>query len=246
MDSVQTGIEKLAIMGQLAAQVVHEIKNSLTTVRGFLQLLKEKQNVPSRQEYFDLMLEAIDHANNIITNYLHLARPGNNSCRKIYAPQKLLTEVSMLMESEAALKNISLKMVIPENLPPLLIDPEQIKEVLINIIKNSLEAMPDGGEVTIRACCDNRKLYIAISDTGTGIEEPVLENIFEPFYTTKASGTGLGLFIARQIIHNHKGEITVKSTPGRGTTMFITLPVLSQEEKPGYMDIQHQTHSLFT
>lgn len=243
MEQAVMKAEKLAIMGQLAAQVMHEVRNPLTTVKGFLQLLKERQNYPKQQEYLDIMLEAIDHANNIIADFLHLARPGY-SCRKRCAPEKLLSEVSMLMESEAALRNISIRTVIPENLSPVWIDPEQMKQVLVNIIKNSLEAMPEGGEVTIKTHCRARELFIAISDTGTGMDELVLENIFEPFFTTKTSGTGLGLFIAKQIVHNHKGDIMVESIPGKGTTITISLPLPQREEEhQNYTGFYPGTHS---
>ncbi|RKO66677.1 two-component system sensor histidine kinase NtrB [Desulfofundulus salinus] len=221
--------DRLAIMGQLAAQVVHEVKNPLTTIKGFLQLLKEEShNFPKQQEYLDIMLEAIDHANAIITDFLQLARPGC-SCWKRYAPEKLLSEVCLLMESEAALRDITIRQVIPEVLPPVWIDPEQMKQVLVNIIKNSLEAMPEGGQVTIETSCRTQELLITISDTGMGMNELVLENIFEPFFTTKASGTGLGMFIAKQIVHKHQGDIKVESVPGKGTTVTISLPILHRE-----------------
>ncbi|MGB9804509.1 two-component system sensor histidine kinase NtrB [Desulfofundulus sp.] len=220
--------DRLAIMGQLAAQVVHEVKNPLTTVKGFLQLLKESRNLSGQQEYLDIMLDAIDHANHIITDFLYLARPGC-SCRKTYSPEKLLSEVCLLMESEAALRNITLAHVISEVLPPVWIDPDQMKQVLVNIIKNSLEAMPEGGQVTIETSCRAGELLITISDTGTGMDQLVLENIFEPFFTTKASGSGLGMFIAKQIIHNHHGDIKVDSVPGKGTTVTISLPILHRK-----------------
>lgn len=216
--------EKLAVAGQLAAGAVHEIKNPLTSVRGFIQLLQQELSGNPKAEYIDIIIAEIDRVNNIVNEFLKLAKPAvpkRSSC----SITALFEEIRVLMESEAFLKNV----IIEENfchLPSVNIDKEQIKQVLINIIQNSFDAMPQGGRLTIHAepLKTEKKIKIQFNDTGCGMDKETQGRIFEPFFTTKEQGTGLGLAVSQQIIESHGGQIEIDSEPGVGTTTVIFLP----------------------
>lgn len=218
--------EKLALMGQMAAGAVHEIKNPLTTIKGFLQLIQNDYKGTTKEEYLSIMLDAIDQASKLLTDFLQLARPGY--IKRIPCQlSDFLKELSMLVESEAIIRKVNISTDIPEEMPPLTLDPEQIRQVLLNIVKNSMEAMPLGGQIYISAAHEPEQdeIFITISDTGIGIEPQALERIFEPFMTTKETGTGLGMFISRNIVKGHGGRIMVESQPGAGCQVTIALPV---------------------
>lgn len=216
--------EKLAVAGQLAAGAVHEIKNPLTSVRGFIQLLQQELSGNPKAEYIDIIISEIDRVNNIVNEFLKLAKPAvpqRSSC----SLTGLFEEMRVIMESEAFLKNV----VIEESyshLPPVKIDKEQIKQVLINIIQNSFDAMPEGGKlcITAESLEMEKKIKISFADTGEGISAETLCKIFNPFFTTKDHGTGLGLSVSQQILESHNGHIEIESRPGKGTTTTIYLP----------------------
>lgn len=221
-DMVQT--EKLAIVGQLAAGAAHEIRNPLTSVRGFIQLLQKELSGSPKAEYIDIIIAEIDRVNAIINEFLKLAKPATP--RRISCPLKdLFNEIRVLVESEAFIKNVDVTEEI-DDLPEIMIDKEQVKQVLINIIQNSFDAMPHGGKLAIRVGAEpgEEAIRISVQDSGCGMDPEIVEKIFKPFYTTKESGTGLGLSVSLQIIENHGGRIEVDSAPGRGTTINIYLP----------------------
>lgn len=216
--------EKLAMVGQLAAGAAHEIRNPLTSVRGFIQLLrKELLNTP-KAEYIDIIITEIDRVNSIVSDFLKLAKPATPRWAACHV-EELFNEIRVLIDSEAFLKNVE---VIEEigPLPEIMIDKEQVKQVLINIMQNSFDAMPQGGELTIRVVAEPEvgAVKISIQDSGCGMDREIVDRIFKPFYTTKETGTGLGLSVSLQIIENHGGRIEVDSAPGRGTTTNIYLP----------------------
>jgi signal transduction histidine kinase len=142
-----------------------------------------------------------------------------------------INEVVELMYHEAEEQHIRIVTKFEPNLPEVMIDRKYLKQALLNILKNALAAMPDGGTLTITTSAKNDELLIAISDTGIGIPEDLLSKIFEPYFTTKESGTGLGLTITFKIIKEHNGEITVESTPSKGSTFTIHLPIPQPEQK---------------
>ncbi len=217
--------ERLAIMGQLAAGAVHEIRNPLTAVAGFLQILKKELEGTPRVEYVDIMLDALERVNSIIGGFLRLAKPGLPQ-RKPYHLRDLIENVLKLWESEGARRGIAVNASFAPGLPPVLLDEEQFQQVLLNIFNNALEAMPDGGEIKLAVEIDREDdlIRITIQDTGPGIPEAVQAQVFEPFFTTKETGTGLGLYISRAIIQNHGGEIVIENNPERGCKVTIILP----------------------
>ncbi|MDH7576615.1 MAG: ATP-binding protein [Bacillota bacterium] len=217
--------ERLAIMGQLAAVAVHEIRNSLTAVGGFLQLLKHELEGTPRVEYADIMLEALARANSIIGDFLRLAKPGLPQ-RKPCDLRDLMESVIKLLENERARRGIAVKAAYAPDLPMISLDEEQFKQVLLNIFNNALDVMPDGGEIALAVECDREAnvIQISVRDTGPGIPEAVQAQVFEPFFTTKETGTGLGLYISRAIVQNHGGEIKIENNPDQGCRVIILLP----------------------
>lgn len=218
--------EKLAILGQLAAVAVHEIRNPLTTINGFLQLLQKDLRGTPKEEYLNIMLSELKHVNRLISEILHLARPGYSK-RTHCLINKLIREVYILVESEASIHYLEIILDMSNNIPPILADDEQLKQVFLNIIRNAFEALSPGGKLYLQTSCDKDEGFVRITirDTGTGMDKQTIANMFDPFFTTKETGTGLGMFISKKIIDNHGGRLEVQSEPAKGTTVIVFLPV---------------------
>jgi signal transduction histidine kinase len=168
----------------------------------------------------------ISRLQSLLQGWRVLARPQQLNLQ----PTSLVTLVSEVLRAQVPYyveRDILLEVSVPSELPPAMVDQEKLAQVLLNLCKNAVEAMPRGGTLTIRGSCTGAQVSLAVSDTGDGVVEEI--NIFEPFTTTKETGTGLGLAIVRQIIAAHKGTITYASTPGRGATFTLLLPVAVQE-----------------
>lgn len=224
--------EKLAIIGQMAAGMAHEIRNPLTAVMGFAQLLKEKcPEDETLVSYVSIIMDEVNRANGVITNFLKLARPKQPVLKK-HLVHNLLEEILDVVEPQAFLTNIEVIYEGSPNLPPCMLDRNQIKQVLLNMCRNAMEAMPDGGTIRISSGFlpfDN-EIYIDIKDTGCGIPGDKLKNIGVPFYSTKEDGTGLGLSISYSIINAHKGRVEVSSAEGKGTSFRILLPCHNEDK----------------
>lgn len=215
--------DKLSAVGRLAAGVAHEVRNPLTVLKGFAQMLSsvDKQNI----HYYQLMMSEVNRIESIIGEFLLLARPQKTRFRQnsLYA---ILEDVITLMETKAIMNKIGLMPVIPEGLPAIECDANQLKQVFINIIQNAIEAMDNGGTVSIVAGQPgDETVSIRIIDEGCGISQEQLARLGEPFFSSKEKGTGLGLMVCYQIIEKHKGRILIDSQPGQGTTFDIRLPV---------------------
>ncbi|MFF2752782.1 EAL domain-containing protein [Psychrobacillus sp. NPDC058041] len=213
--------EKLTVVGELAAGVAHEIRNPLTSIRGLIQLL---QQGIIKQEFFEVIYDEFNRLEDIIKEFLNLAQPKDIQIKKIN-PKKLLKDVEILMESEANLQNVQIFSQVEPNIPLIWCDINQIKQVLINLIKNSIEAIHNGGCVNIQAIKEKSNVLIKIIDNGVGINEERLKKLGEPFFSNKEKGTGLGLMLCLRIISLHKGTITFISEKNQGTTVEIRLPL---------------------
>lgn len=217
--------EKLAIMGQLTAITLHEVRNPLTTMKMSLQLLHQELKGSKQEKSIRWMLESLDRAINLINNYLRLAKPGIPN-RQPQNLGELIERVASFYAAEFSSRGILFSHSYSPSLPLLSVDGDQFKQVLANILMNAADATPSGGSVHLSAEYDQEteSVRISVRDTGQGIAEDVLPHIFEPFYSSKEKGTGLGLYVCREIIHNHGGEIQVANNPDGGCTVTIILP----------------------
>ncbi|MBM4764447.1 PAS domain S-box protein [Bacillus sp. B15-48] len=223
--------EKLLVAGQLAAGIAHEVRNPLTAIKGFLQLTEG--NFKENRTYFEIINDEINRIEAILTELLTLAKPKDMNFQQNNITN-LIDEVTTLLDTEALMNNVEINTIIQPEIPPIYCDTNQLKQVFINFIKNSIEAMPNGGLITIhmeRHNCEQIKLLF--SDTGCGIPESLLNRIEEPFFTTKEKGTGLGLMISKQIIERHNGRIKYYSSK-EGTTIELLLPISKTEQKSNH------------
>ena len=214
--------EKLSVVGQIAAGVAHEVRNPLTTLRGFVQL--QQQTGSLSPAHLEVMLGELDQINMIVSEFLVFAKPQANRFQPI-AIMGLVGNIMMLLDSEAKMSNVQLTLLADDDLPEVIGEANQLKQVFVNIMKNSIEAMPGGGVLTIKLerNTDNA-LILQFIDQGCGIAEEDLLRLGEPFFTKKANGNGLGLMISQQIITAHKGSIVFRSELGKGTCVEISLP----------------------
>ncbi|MCA0987727.1 PAS domain S-box protein [Guptibacillus algicola] len=220
--------DKLSVIGELAAGVAHEIRNPLTSLKGFTQILKSRLSDESDQEFIKIMMSELDRINMIVNEFMVLARPQAVTYEKANILD-LIENVLTLIETQAILNNVQIFTRLIKTVPAITCSENQIKQVLINVLKNAIEAMPDGGEIVVSVYVDSTDIMIEVKDNGTGIPDHQLSHLGEPFYTTKKKGNGLGLMICRRIIQNHKGEMTFASEEGLGTTVAIKLPLDLQQ-----------------
>ena len=218
--------EKLAVAGELAAGIAHEIRNPLTAIKGFLQLTKDGMN----PAYYAIIASEMDRIELIISELLMVAKPQQTSY--VLEPlQGVVLHVVKLMESQANLNNVRIELDLPKEEIRISCDENQLKQVFINMLKNSIEAMQQGGTVYVRVARKQASaVEIVIRDEGSGIPPDKIANLGQPFYTTKDKGTGLGLMISYNIIRNHQGHVSVRSSAEEGTTFTITLPVAGDAE----------------
>jgi two-component system, sporulation sensor kinase E len=214
--------EKLSVVGQLAAGVAHEVRNPLTTIRGFVQLLLNKYK--DDLKYLQLIMSEIDRINLIISEFLILSKPHATHFQTNQL-SVILADIIALVNTQAALNDCEILFQFEDSLPPIYCDENQIKQVFINVLKNALEAMPYGGTIRVNAFRKQESLIIRFVDIGEGISPHDLPNLGKPFFTTKPNGTGLGLMISKKIIENHLGTLIIDSIENKGTTVEISLPI---------------------
>lgn len=215
--------ERLAVVGRMAAGIVHELRNPMTAIRGFAQLLKEKKGYET-WPYVDYIMEEIDNCSRIIGDFLKLARP-NPPCLKGNSVNVLIAEVAAVTEPRAFLQNVKVETIFSPDLPDCLFDAAQMKQVFLNLVDNALEAMKGGGTLQfITRRFDSAFAEVTVRDTGCGIPEYLLKKIGLPFFSTREGGTGLGLFICQSIVQAHKGRMEVESEEGKGTAFRIYIP----------------------
>ncbi|UFU00430.1 ATP-binding protein [Radiobacillus kanasensis] len=214
--------EQLSFAGQLAAGICHEIRNPLTTIKGFFQFIKEMDR--KEEKYFDVIHEELSRIEKITTELLLLAKPDSES-RSKQNLVKLVEDVQVLLNTQAVLKEISIHTIFQEEELMIDCDPAKIKQVLINLIKNAIEVM-DRGTITVTAKRTGNMALLTIVDEGPGMSQEHIQKIGEPFFTTKEKGTGLGLIICLNIIRNHNGKMKIESELGEGTTFKVSLPLV--------------------
>ncbi len=222
--------QRLASVGRLAAGVAHEIRNPLSSIKGFATYFKERyQEVPEDQEIADIMIQEVDRLNRVVGQLLEFARPVALSGKK--TDIRALIESSVkLVENKAHEKDIKVKVSLSEHISEVVIDPDKINQVLLNLYLNAIESMKKGGILSVVLLGQNGKksMEIKISDTGAGIGKKDLPHIFDPYFTTKPSGTGIGLAIVHNIVEAHNGDIKVQSRVGEGTEFTVLIPNLDE------------------
>ncbi|HLR75192.1 MAG TPA: ATP-binding protein [Virgibacillus sp.] len=213
--------EKMSIAGQLAAGIAHEIRNPLTSLKGFLQLLKA--GVDAKDAYYKIMIDELNKIETITSELLFISKPMTNN-KEPESIQSMITDVIALLQPQARLHNIDLRRECVQDYY-IHCDRSQIKQVLINIIKNAIEAVEPYATITIKVRECNHLIEIDIIDEGPGIPEDIVHKLSEPFFTTKQSGTGLGLMITQQILEQHDGHIKILQNQDKGSTFRIILPI---------------------
>lgn len=221
--------EKMTVIGHLAAAVAHEVRNPLTSLKGFVQLMRTEKEVDPH--YLKIMEEEIEHINIISSELLILGKKQEISLR-LRNVRECVMKVVWLMKAQANLENLELEMIEHTGEPIYIIaDDIQLKQVFINLIKNSIEAVGKNGKIKIEIKKTDSDAIIMVSDNGKGIDEERLKYLAQPFYSTKEKGTGLGLAISYKIIHRHNGEMSFESKIGQGTIVTVRIPLANDEEQ---------------
>jgi two-component system sensor histidine kinase HydH len=218
--------QRLASVGRLAAGVSHEIRNPLSSIKGFATYFKERyHNIPEDQHISDLLIQEVDRLNRVVGQLHEFARPVTISKKPIQI-QSFLENSLKLIERQASEAGIDIQTRLVTEINEVYFDPDRISQVLLNLYLNAIEAMESGGTLSVTLSQHSVKegIEIRIADSGKGISKDDQAHIFDPYFTTKATGTGLGLAIVHNIIEAHKGELNLESRMDRGTTFTIFLP----------------------
>ncbi|MHB9094066.1 MAG: MASE3 domain-containing protein [Eubacteriales bacterium] len=211
-------LDRLNFVGEMAASIGHEIRNPLTSVKGFLQLIASKDRDSKEKEFLEISIKELDRANSIITEYLSLAKDKRIDA-KLNNVNNILNSVVPLLQADAFMSDKNIKMEL-ENIPEIYVDKKECTQLIINLVRNGLEAMSSGGILTIKTFVDNGEIVLAVSDQGPGIAREILGKLGTPFITTKEAGTGLGLAVCYSIAARHNASISVE-TGSAGTTFFV-------------------------
>jgi len=224
--------EKLAALGEVVASIAHEIKNPLVSIGGFARRLERnlKEN-SSEKKYMRIVLKEVNRLENVLNQTLVFSRdlplPSDH-----LDMNRVLEDCLSILEGEFQEGHISVNCDLASNLPPLVSDPQQLKQVFLNLFVNAIQAMGSGGQLSVKTSLVQKQekpwLQVEVEDAGGGIPQENLENIFNPFFTTKQEGTGLGLAITHKIVTRYGGEIEVINRPGQGATFVVRFPLASK------------------
>jgi two-component system sporulation sensor kinase B len=224
-------LDKLAVAGQMAAAIAHEVRNPMTTIRGMIQFLGSTTTDMKLKEYSPLLIEELDRTNKIITDYLSMVKPEEPKLESIKL-EKVLSDVVSLTAPYGHIYNVDVE---GSKIGPYVVnvDEQKLKQGLINIIKNGIEAIDESGNIHLYTYKATKKsITIAIEDNGAGMTKEQLEQIGLPFYTTKAKGTGLGMMVTYKLIQDMGGKIRYESEVNIGTRVLLTLPLCSKTLQP--------------
>ncbi|MDZ5712844.1 PAS domain-containing protein [Jeotgalibacillus haloalkalitolerans] len=215
--------EKLSVLGELAAGIAHEIRNPLTSLKGFTALLEEGETAPEKKAYLSVLKSEIDRIEYTVNELMMLAKPQKSEMKSVKI-EELVRSVCGFLRPELTMKNIELSCDGKNPSAEVLCEPNQIKQVVMNVLKNAIEAMNQGGRIHVSYLYQDKKMSIVVKDDGEGMSEEVLKKIDTPFFTTKQTGNGLGIPMCQNIMKLHHGEMRISSIPGAGTTVELVLP----------------------
>ena len=215
----------LGLIGEMAAGISHEIRNPMTTVRGFLQLLNQEDEFLGYKDYLNLMIDELDRANSIITEFLSMGNIRTSNLQKLDL-NSILHDISLLLNADAFNQNKLIK-IVTGNIPEILLNGNETRQLIVNLFRNGLESMVEGKVLTIRTYTEDNCVVLAVEDQGEGIKPEVLEKLGTPFFTTKENGTGLGLGVCYAIAARHNAKISIQTGP-EGTTFFVKYTYLKR------------------
>lgn len=213
-------LDRLHLVGQMAASISHEIRNPMSTVRGYLQHFSDKESLKPYVDQFQLMIEELDRANQIVSEYLSLAK-DREIIREMTNLSELVKHICPLLESDARIANKHIRLDLQE-VPSILLDPKEFKQLINNLVLNGIHAMAVGGTVTIYTYVEKGNVVLAIQDEGSGIPPDLIHKIGIPFVTTKDSGSGLGLAVCYSIVERHGAKLSFE-TSEHGTIFYVMI-----------------------
>ncbi len=218
--------EKSQLLEEMATAMAHEIRNPLGSIKGAGQFLRSEEDNPESQKLLDVIIEETDRLNNVVTQFMNYAKPYAVN-PKLYDINGIIEKAVEVIRVSGLPEGVAVETELHPGLPQVYVDGEQMKQVILNIAFNGIEAMPDGGTLTIRTTRieseEGEAVGISVRDTGKGMSKEDLQSIFKPFFTTKERGVGLGLSICQRIVKNNNGSIRAKSIPGQGSIFYIRL-----------------------
>ena len=217
--------DRLSAIGQLSASLAHEIRNPLASIDGAANLIESPQTSEEmRSGSLAIIRKEIQRLNRLLTNLLDFARPRKPEFQPA-EPGRLFDAIISLADHSAQQKGITIRKDVPPSVPPFECDPEQMKQVILNLAINAVQAMAEPGEIVLSARQKESSVMISVRDQGPGIREEDIDKIFNPFFTTKDAGTGLGLSVVHQIVNQHGGTVTAERNPDRGMTFSLVVPL---------------------
>ncbi|MBP2664212.1 MAG: kinE 7 [Firmicutes bacterium] len=213
-------LDRLNTIGEMAASIGHEVRNPLTTVRGFLQYIGNKQTFEDYKSHFLLMLEELDRANAIITDFLSLAKNKAMNFKENHL-NMIIQEVVPLLEADALRYNCQLELDL-QDIPLLSLDENSLRQLILNIVRNGIEAMPQGGKLKISTYSSDSTVLLTFRDEGIGVPTELIDKLGTPFFTTKENGVGLGLAVCYRIVERHNATMIIENLPEGGAKFTIT------------------------
>ncbi len=225
--------DRLSTVAELSTILAHEIKNPMNSIIINMEVLRsavvdvtgglESPSAVRAKKYLDVIEGEIRRLDKVIKGFLDFATPPQNT-KVQFNLNSVIQSIVEFMRQEMKQKNVTVQLKLAEDLPALVGSPDQIKQALLNLMLNALQALPSGGIISICTSADEKRVSISIEDNGIGIDEKIIGKIFNPYFTTKAKGSGLGLTIVRQVAKEHSGEVLVDSRPNSGTLFTLVFP----------------------
>ncbi len=212
-------LERLNLVGQMAASITHEIRNPMATIRGFVQLLQQQKKKPS-QSYYKIIIDELDRANSIISDFLSLSKNRIVEMQE-YNLNDIISELYPIILAEANIQGQFVDIDLDNALQNVKLNKREIIQMILNLVRNAFEAMEKGGRLTLITKKEDGKVHLFIKDTGIGISKEILDKLFQPFFTTKEGGTGLGLAVTKSVIEKHHAQMEIESVEGSGTTFIV-------------------------